>query len=230
MESTDNKTKKIFPFFELPAELREWIYDYLEGDEVVVEAPSIAATLSVKKQPLANIMCVSKQFRREYEHVAASKTTLIYSDHEDFDFSLPALPCRLVGVKIVEIRMFVVCEHTCPGNINHCDAANDLRQTFNLIDKVLPNLSDAKIELKLGLWWKANEKQDWPETPHADTLVADLKSRVETMEQLSRVEIYRSPERCLEADKLADGERLLVTWTKEGGWQNGKSQQPIDKT
>lgn len=224
MEIASDQT---FPFFDLPPELREWVYDYLSGDEVCILSPALEASMSVVDYPLANILCVSKQIKQEYEHVAAHKTKLVYTDHQDFDFTLPPLPAKLVQVKNVELRMFVVCEHTCPGNTLHCEAANDLRQTFSLIsDKESTWFAGTNVELKLGLWWKADEKWNWPETPHADNLVTELKTGVEKLEQLSRVDVYRSSERCLEADKIVDKDNLLATYTREDGWQTGRSQQP----
>ncbi|CAK4032718.1 Hypothetical predicted protein [Lecanosticta acicola] len=218
--------EKTFPFFDLPPELREWVYDNLSGDETVIASPTMEAAMSVKDCPLANIMCVSKQIKEEYEHVAEPKMRLIYSDHQDFNFTLPPLPCRLVDVKIVELRMFVVCEHTCPGNATHCEAANDLRQTLGLVaGKLLLTPPDAKVELKLGLWWKEKENRNWPETPHAENVVAELKTRVEEIQQLSRVDIYRSDERCLDAEKIVDSEKLLATWSRDEGWHAGRPQQ-----
>lgn len=211
---------EIFRFSDLPPELREMVYDELASDAIEVASPELEANLSVQEAPLTPLLLVSREIGREYRKVAAKKTTLVFSDHENFNFTLLPLPARVLNVTKIAVRNFVVCEDKCPSDRTFCEAASDLQQTLDFIHKINTQLPDKTLYIDLGLWCKEGEKCEWPDTPHRDDVVKTLQRLPEALSNLARVKVYRSNPQNLEPGKLVDPSRLLVSWSKKEGWSS----------
>ena len=117
--TTDASRQRHFPFLRLPAELRDWIYDYLSGDEIAIASPEFEAYVSVINTPLQNVALVNRQISHEYLKRATPRTTVILSDHENFNFTLLPTPAKAVNVTKLEIRMFVVYEGAHCRDLNN---------------------------------------------------------------------------------------------------------------
>lgn len=74
-------TKGHFPFFDLPIELRDLVYDLLLGEEKCLYEPEHEAALSIKHYPRIEIQLVNKQLRREYLKQIEGRATVIFGDH-----------------------------------------------------------------------------------------------------------------------------------------------------
>lgn len=218
-----------FPWQELPVELQDWILDQVTGDEFDYASPDYEASLRVKDYPLWNVLAVSRGMKAQYEKRMANRTTLIFSDHENFNFTLLPLPVRVADVKQIQIRAFIVCDTVCSRNVSDCQAPNDLSQTVSLINKILAQLPDVdSLEISLGLWWKpeSSETFQWPNTPHDPHLSDKILTLVNTP-KLQSLAVYRVEERCLDASSIVNESRRLVSWTKASeAWDIAAATEP----
>jgi len=204
-----------FRWHDLPVELQDMVLDALLGYEFCHTSPDYGAWLSVKHYPLWNILAVSRDIRARYEKRIVKPVTLVFRDHENFNFTLIPLPVRLSLLTRAEVRMLVVCDSSCPKDNAECQAANDLSQTITLTAKVksqLPNLSSLRIVL--GIWWTSSERLEWPSTPHHSRL-SEMISKLVEIPKLEEVAVFRAKDKCLDSTLIDQPEKLLVSWNRD---------------
>lgn len=125
--------------------------------------------------------------------------------------------------------MFVTCQDMCPSQHpqhQHCDASRDLRQTIELTEKILHVLPQVdSLEAHLGIWWQALRAHTWPDTPHNPELIRTLDEFI-AVKRVTRVDVYRAKEACLDTTVLIDKAKWFASWTPATSWQAIQTLEP----
>ncbi|EME38322.1 hypothetical protein DOTSEDRAFT_39358 [Dothistroma septosporum NZE10] len=80
-----NPPQEAFPFFQLPGELRNAIYDFLPCRDRVILAPTTDCTYRVWRRdiPKLYLMMVNTNFKTEYRHKASKRSVIRVEDTKE---------------------------------------------------------------------------------------------------------------------------------------------------
>jgi hypothetical protein len=221
-----------FPLFDLPPELRAWIFDHVIADPQLVPAKAAAATSEVDVQtihfsierPRLNNMClVSKQFRHEYLQRVDRQTTIVMLDHKDFQFADyhpngSRFHRVATSTRHLEIRMFATCANMCGDLADECD----ILRLQQFLSETLPRFSALQsVVIRMGIWSSEQATElDWPASEHSKNLQEFLEqAKITALAKLSSVEIYNSEREWQDFETAFCPKRLSATWTRREGWK-----------
>ena len=166
--AVQDSTRHIFPFFDLPAELRDHVYD-----ELLVTRRRAAEEdhLALKVENLVdpNASRISRQFRSEYLARAGKRPVIAqFTDHAHFyGFEEITLPRGVLRTNIAEVRVLElgVEEYTHPMWIEVLlDQFSGLREVHL---KIATSLSSEELEVELqeydvkATWLALNKLCSW---------------------------------------------------------------------
>ncbi|KAK4629162.1 hypothetical protein CLAFUW4_08182 [Fulvia fulva] len=103
MKTTSNTAHTVFPFFDLPLELRDMIYDETLEDRQDQRLCN-SVYLKAKGVPRTNILLVSKDVKQEYEQRATKHSHLTVKDLRSYDEVRTALPAAAKKVSHIVIE------------------------------------------------------------------------------------------------------------------------------
>lgn len=111
MAATDSKAadarRHIFPFFDLPLEMREMIYDESLEDEAVKLLCGFE--LDLANVPATNMLLVSKDFRREYLLRADKRSQMTIADVTSWMPGVTQFPSPATRVHSIRLQLVFVC-------------------------------------------------------------------------------------------------------------------------
>ncbi|KAK4615559.1 hypothetical protein CLAFUW4_09968 [Fulvia fulva] len=103
--------RDIFPFFELPGELRNHIYDNCIEDKVLEHANICAVKVMGIKVAATHVLLVSKQFRQELQaRQLREKTAVLLMDkylQMPVDLACYTLPPQLAEVQKIDLQLYM---------------------------------------------------------------------------------------------------------------------------
>jgi hypothetical protein len=221
-----------FPLFDLPRELRDWVFDYVISDPWLVPANAAAATSEVDVQtihfgierPRLTSMClVSKQFQYEYLQRVDRQTTIIMLDHKDFQFADyhpngTRFQRIATTARHLEIRMFATCANMCGDMADECD----ILRLEQFLSESLPRFNALQtVVVRMGIWSSEQAMTlEWPASEHSKNLQEFLeKAKITALAKLSRIEVYNSEREWQDFETAFCSKRLSATWTLRGGWK-----------
>lgn len=214
---------RLFPFFQLPRELRDTVYDHLEVRYPAMtrkDRKNIYAIEASVETIATQARLVSRQFKLEVEDRIRSTTRLTLRDHEDYAWSNHPKLFQTVAEAItdIDITLLAFCDDT--ACVSDCTAAEELEKHKIWIEELvdgMPNLRN--IDVLLNIEWCVQKDYTWPNAPHGHELQQLLSTFIE-MTSLGSLNVRRFPRDSVEApyDPEASYE-LWVSWDKEKGWQ-----------
>lgn len=241
--SDANDQMRPFRFFELPRELRDWCYDYMIGPTVGIKVMRTAADTcsefnggrdprvndrvpetSIKAPPIINLLCISQQFKNEYEDRASKQTTLIVSDHNRNcweDLSPQSLGIKdLIWTNNVQYLGMLRCERDC----RHLSAVSDAERTAKWIRSTMAKMSkSSKIRVDLALNCEVcNEGCNW-HGRRSERYLRDALQMIAATRQVMRLQVFRGGPKQQELDDVPSEDQLYVRWNEANGWYVPKS-------
>ncbi|KAM3420309.1 hypothetical protein BST61_g3593 [Cercospora zeina] len=105
----DSNSRDIFPFFDLPRELRDTIYELAVEDRNCGEGTSDQPKMTAVNVPLPHLLQISRQFSTEYRERAEVNSTLYLYDHIALQPNTPKLstcvPIPARNIRTLHIRL-----------------------------------------------------------------------------------------------------------------------------
>ncbi|KAK4628933.1 hypothetical protein CLAFUW4_08144 [Fulvia fulva] len=238
--ASDHSKRDIFPFFDLPREMRDSIYLHLgisssktrlmhndgwdpddEDSKKPIEDLSVIR-LRIENVCRSNVLCVSRQFKQEYEEQLSKATTIVFTDHKGNEvWKLLDMSDKKFGdVKQAKYYGYIQCTQ-CPDGPQSCQVGSDIDDTIAWLQVTLGHLAtSSKVTIVVVLRWSGSMDLRWPQSPHRAHLEVDFK-KLASVPRVSAIEVYRDNSGVddfdVEAQVLA--ENLYVSWTAKDGWQ-----------
>lgn len=219
----------IFPFFDLPPELREMVYSYLY---ITVPATKFAYR-SIERFsadlhcPTGQVWLISKGFTTEFGdyHKSGQTPCLVVKDETVSPSAIPFRDVLNPGIraKAKYVDSHIVAECSTDVTNKLCTSLADCEIDWAvrwhrdfLAHSVLGPQSVQVLRVDLHLLSHSDDRDAWPLSRHDPRLDTALEEFI-AMPNLARLRIYK--ETNVTAPKADPRNPLWVTWSKENGWE-----------
>ena len=200
-------TQKVFPFFDLPAELRNMIYDQSLDDR---EDQELSCHLHLKPKivPRTNLLLVSKQMKQEYEERARKHSQLVIRDPESYNSGieeLPTLPPAASKVATIILELFI-------GDLEDLDIPlDDFAPLISLVTGPTFHVKGLSISIIMELDTDFDTADDW---------VRELKKQAdwEDLPKVQSIQVYNAGQGYWNALKGKQRvAKVIAEWKKSTG-------------
>lgn len=237
----------IFPFFDLPAELREMIYSHISTVKCGTPHQDQYGMDIFVRSPVAHSYRISKRFNDELtEHVALARDTCLTVEDNLLPLTIPYPVEPLINpdmhYDIHRVEAFYdgrdcfaadwedkVCGDTCCALVRRFSL--HIKFALDRITMRLPNVE--YIRITLYVCCPADDRSGWPVSQHGPGLQRIIES-LTTFHGMSELRVYKyfpplaaiAKSRCKEVatmrwwqTSVRAKQSLWVSWSKETGWQ-----------
>lgn len=208
--------KDIFPFFELPREIRDEIYTLCTATYALSQSPSANGfpsklfKITVNHAPLKAFQLVSRQFRFEYIQRTWKAAGIIIHDHYAAQSQLPLLPQSMSRYHLHEIRIIYATE-------------NDTRRNTTWLRELLNAVGSSNVVIKAFV-----ERSHWIKPDVLPQCYRIGLREISEIGGVGGIEVYsyrhspwpKSPALMnREVEGIMERQRWSVgSWTRGGGW------------
>lgn len=219
----DNNPSDESPFFELPRELRNMIYDHLrdhcavidgkEGnDQKHVRLNGMTATIETVAP---HIFLVSKRVAAEVMAQADTSMTLHLTTARPLPQGAPQLPLSLTNkLKGAIFNLTALSGLDCQTAGQRCGAASDIRYHEGWIRDMQHALEDP-IPIHVNICIQGCEQEGpftWPERPHT-TILGIAAGKLARDAGITSMSVYRC-----KSYRVLDLGEVWLSWSEEEGW------------
>ena len=213
----DGKSSEgLFPFFDLPAELQDMIYNNLrQVVKVSDKSKNYGKHFHTFVYALApHVRLVIHQFKEEAENRIKKQTLLVMEDYSlELMHSPPPLHSWITeNTTHVMVILMACCDAAAvDGSCEEsCPAGFDVEMHKAWIERLLPNLPRAiTLHVDLTIRCAFDDQHCWPKAAHAPNLTNLLHDFVK-MDRLTTLVVNKD---------LGHTENRWATWESEKGWQ-----------
>jgi hypothetical protein len=175
-------SKPAFPFFDLPRELRDEVYD--SGLIFKQKIPTqTAARLRGRRVANPTLLQVSKQFRQEYLERAERQTCLVVVDRPEYHGESIKLPTSLSYIRKLEVHIAIACD--APDHlIDKCRVVKEMRMHHTWIASLcsqIRNLDSVSIKVVI-------DPHQYIDTCERHLL--ELQHKLTSVEELKLLEVW----------------------------------------
>ncbi|KAK3645112.1 hypothetical protein LTR22_014914 [Elasticomyces elasticus] len=215
MAATSASQDKVFDFFQLPRELRDFIYAGLTCDIIIQgKVPRIQRAV-IRSAPIEKLLTLNKQFNDEYDQYVRKASQMVIEDGIAISRKPIPLGKRACDVKRVEIRLLMFAD-TMYGAL---DELADHEEWVIATIQSLAKLESIECSYNLCIEPSGEWLENWHEDPFWAAFEAFVNhSGVTTLDRRKEVREDTAEDLSALRTSMASPIPSLATWTKESGW------------
>ncbi|KAK5696824.1 hypothetical protein LTR97_008128 [Elasticomyces elasticus] len=212
---------KVFDFFQLPRELRDFIYEGLTCDiNIQGEEPHIQRAV-VHNAPIEKLLTLNKQFNDEYDQHVREASQMVIEDGLTINCEPIPLGKRARDVKRVEIRLLMFSD---TGDYA-LDELDYHKAWVGPTIRFMAKIESIVCNYCMCVAWDGTWLEKWQEEPFRTPFAAFINCSSVTTLNVQRVQ-HKQELREDSAENLgelrtsmAGSLPLLATWTRGSGWE-----------
>ncbi|KAK4954545.1 hypothetical protein LTR10_007976 [Elasticomyces elasticus] len=207
---------KVFDFFQLPRELRDFIYEGLTCDIIIQgEEPHIQRAV-VHNAPIEKLLTLNKQFNDEYDQHVREASQMVIEDGLTINREPIPLGKRARDVKRVEIRLLMFA-NTIFGAL---DELTDHEEWVIATIQSLAKLESVVCSYNICVADDGTWLEEWQKEPFRTPFEAFIGHSSVTTLNRKEESIEDNAEDISELRKsMAGAIPSLATWTRGKGWE-----------
>ncbi|KAF7186241.1 hypothetical protein HII31_12427 [Pseudocercospora fuligena] len=234
------KRKTTFQFMDLPAEMRDAVYEHLAHD--IKLCKSTYTEVAMEGGPRLSLLTVSRQFRKEYSESINRAAKLIISDRAEehvptkLDSDAKIAITQAMGFTAAfELRLFALCSSADKGHRMNdpakCDILREIRNHTLWIRDIAPQIRDVKPgQISLLAHFSVAKDTEckgarWPAPLLGHDVESILKELVRPLQLPVTISYVTSevpwlvPSSWEEWEEEWSSAEAYGTWTKQDGWR-----------
>ena len=216
---SDVSTERPFPFFDLPGELRDVIYDDLKVFKPALKKNDHAGSPEkalVQTIPL-HIRLVSRRFKKEAESRVRQGIVLQINGHAIFGLLQSSLvPWAIEAVTNVELSLTAWCPSAtvCSSSLD-CRGRKDLSKHNKMTKHAFTDLRNIKaLSVEINILLPQEDRTMWPNTPHGLKLHKEIMRYVD-VPHMTSLRVHKRDHMGI----WDSNDEPHMQWDKKNGWQ-----------